>query len=128
MDALLSVSIARNGGAPELVSANMWIAAVLVETMALRAAHGSARGDLDAVAAAIEAAIGPGTFHQEGRAPFESLRQRVKLSAARSTDDTADLGRLVQRIRALLAKTVEQGYTEQEAVAAAEKVAELLDR
>jgi hypothetical protein len=128
MDALLSVSIARNGGAPELASAYTRIAAVLVETMALRAAHGSARGDLDAVAAAIEAAIARGTFHQEGRALFESLRERVKLSAARPTGDTADLDRLVQRIRALRAKTVEQGCTEQEALAAAEKVAELLDR
>jgi hypothetical protein len=36
--------------------------------------------------------------------------------------------RLVQRIQALRAKTVEQGCTEQEALAAAEKVAELLDR
>jgi Protein of unknown function (DUF2786) len=128
MDALLSVSIARNGGAPELASAYTRIAAVLVETMALRAAHGSSRGDLDAVAAAIEAAIARGTFRQEGRALFESLRERVKLSAARPTGDTADLDRLMQRIRALRAKTVEQGCTEQEALAAAEKVAELLDR
>ena len=87
LDTLLSVSIARNGGAPELASAYTRIAAVLVETMALRAAHGSARGDLDAVAAAIEAAIARGTFHQEGRALFESLRERVKLSAARPKDD-----------------------------------------
>src|SRR3712207_9512789 len=35
---------------------------------------------------------------------------------------------LVQRIQAWRAKTVEQGCTEQEALAAAEKVAELLDR
>ncbi|OAN51601.1 hypothetical protein A6A05_01645 [Magnetospirillum moscoviense] len=40
----------------------------------------------------------------------------------------ADLDRLIQRIQALRAKTVDQGCTEQEALAAAEKVAELLDR
>jgi hypothetical protein len=128
MDALLSVGIARNGGAPGLASAYTRIAAVLIETMALRAAHGSGRGNLDAVAAAIDAAIARGSFHREGRHLFDSLRERVKLSAARPTDDTADLDRLVQRIRALRAKTVEQGCTEQEALAAAEKVAELLDR
>jgi hypothetical protein len=128
MEVLLSVSIARNGGAPELASAYTRIAAVLIETMALRAAHGSARADLDAVAAAIDAAIARGTFHREGRNLFGSLRERVKLAAGRSTDDTTDLDRLVQRIRALRAKTVEQGCTEQEALAAAEKVAELLDR
>lgn len=41
---------------------------------------------------------------------------------------TAELDRLVTRLQALRAKTVEQGCTEQEALAAAEKVAELLDR
>jgi hypothetical protein len=128
MDALLSVSIARNGGEPELATAYTRIAAVLVETMALRSAHGSARGNLDAVAAALDAAIARGTFDREGRNLFESLWERVKLSAARPKDDTADLDRLVQRIRALRAKTVEQGCTEHEALAAAEKVAELLDR
>jgi hypothetical protein len=128
METLLSVKIARDGEAPELAIAYTRIAAVLVETMALRAAHGSARGNLDAVAAAIDAGIARGTFHQEGRYLFESLRERVKLSAARPTHDTDDLDRLVQRIRALRAKTVEQGCTEQEALTAAEKVAELLDR
>jgi hypothetical protein len=96
--------------------------------MALRAAHGSGRANLDAVAAAMDAAIAGGTFPREGRSLFDPLRERVKLSAARPAEDTADLDRLVQRIRALRAKTVEQGCTEQEALAAAEKVAELLDR
>jgi hypothetical protein len=128
MDALLSVGIARNGGAPELASAYTRIAAVVIETMALRAAHGSGRGNLDAVAAAIDAGIARGSYPREGRHLFDSLRERVKLSAARPTDEPTDLDRLVQRIRALRAKTVEQGCTEQEALAAAEKVAELLDR
>ncbi len=128
MDALLSVGIARNGGAPDLASAYTRIAAVLIETMALRSAHGSGRGNLDAVAAAIDAGIAGGSFPPEGRHVFDSLRERVKLSAARPSDDATDLDRLVQRIRALRAKTVEQGCTEQEALAAAEKVAELLDR
>lgn len=128
MDALRSVGIARNGGAPELASAYTRIAAVVMETMALRAAHGSGRGNLDAVAAAIDAGIARGTYPREGRHLFDSLRERVKLSAARPSDDATDLDRLVQRIRALRAKTVEQGCTEQEALAAAEKVAELLDR
>ena len=128
MDALLSVSIARNGGAPELASAYTRIAAVLIETMALRAAHGSGRGNLEAVAAAIDAGIARGSYPREGRHLFNSLRERVKLSTARPAEEATDLDRLVQRIRALRAKTVEQGCTEQEALAAAEKVAELLDR
>ena len=39
-----------------------------------------------------------------------------------------DLARVIQRIQALRAKTVDQGCTEQEALASANKVAELLDR
>jgi Protein of unknown function (DUF2786) len=128
LDALVSVSIARDGGAPKLANAYGRIAAVLVETMALRAAHGSARADLDIAAAAINAAVARGDFPPETRSLFEALRERVGLSTGRGTSDTADLDRLVQRIRALRAKTVEQGCTEQEALAAAEKVAELLDR
>ena len=128
LDALVSVSIARDGGAPKLANAYGRIASVLVETMALRAAHGSARADLDTAAAAIKAAVARGDFPPETRSLFEALRERVGLSTGRGTSDTADLDRLVQRIRALRAKTVEQGCTEQEALAAAEKVAELLDR
>jgi Protein of unknown function (DUF2786) len=128
LDALVSVSIARDGGAPKLANAYGRIASVLVETMALRAAHGSARADLDTAAAAINTAVARGDFPPETRSLFEALRERVGLSTGRGTSDTADLDRLVQRIRALRAKTVEQGCTEQEALAAAEKVAELLDR
>ena len=62
LDALVSVSIARDGGAPKLANAYGRIAAVLVETMALRAAHGSARADLDTAAAAIKAAVTRGDF------------------------------------------------------------------
>jgi hypothetical protein len=128
LDALVSVSIARDGGAPKLANAYGRIASVLVETMALRAAHGSARADLDTAAAAIKAAVARGDFPPETKSLFEALRERVGLRTGRSTSETADLDRLVQRIRALRAKTVEQGCTEQEALAAAEKVAELLDR
>ncbi len=128
LDALISVSIAREGGAPKLANAYGRIASVMVETMALRAAHGSAREDLDVVAAEIKAAIARGDFPPETRSLFDALRERVGLSANRGTGDSGDLDRLVQRIRALRAKTVEQGCTEQEALAAAEKVAALLDR
>jgi hypothetical protein len=128
LDALVSISIARDGRAPKLANAYGRIASVMVETMALRALHGSAREDLDTVAAEIKAAIARGDFPAETKSLFEALRKRVGPAAGRGTGDTADIDRLVQRIQALRAKTVEQGCTEQEALAAAEKVAELLDR
>lgn len=128
LDALVSVSIARDGRAAKLANAYGRIAFFMVETMALRALHGSVREDLDTVGAEIKSAIERGDFPAETRSLFEALRKRVGPAAGRGTGDTADLDRLVQRIQALRAKTVEQGCTEQEALAAAEKVAELLDR
>ena len=59
------------------------------------------------------------------RTLFEMLR--AKLAGGRLDKDPT-LDRLVQRIQGLRAKTVAHGCTEQEALAAAEKVAELLDR
>ena len=47
---------------------------------------------------------------------------------ADTSSRNADLDRLKSRIQALRAKTIENGCTEQEAMAAAAKVAELLDR
>jgi hypothetical protein len=128
MAALLCVGIARAGGAPKLASAYTRIAAAILETIVLRAATGSPRWNLDAIAAAMDAMIVQGTFTREARALFDSLRERATVKAARPAAGTADLDRLVQRIRALRSKTVEQGCTEQEALAAAEKVTELLDR
>jgi len=128
LDALVSVSIARDGRAPKLANAYGRIASVMVETMALRASHGSVREDLETVAVEIKAAIERGDFPAETRSLFEALRKRVGPASGRGTGDSADTDRLVQRIQALRAKTVEQGCTEQEALAAAEKVAELLDR
>jgi hypothetical protein len=67
------------------------------------------------------------------RARFGDLRRRAgasgsgaRLGAAKLGD--ANLDRLLQVIRGLRAKTVDQGCTEAEAMAAAAKVAELLDR
>jgi Protein of unknown function (DUF2786) len=61
---------------------------------------------------------------------FEEVRRRVRVSglgrASRPAD--ADLDRVLARIQALRAKTVDRGCTEEEAIAAARKVAELLDR
>jgi hypothetical protein len=59
------------------------------------------------------------------RGVFQAVRARLpRLSGP----ENAELEKLMQRIQALRAKTVAQGCTEQEALAAAEKVAELLDR
>ena len=128
VNALVSVIIAQDGGAKRLAEAYRRIAVVLVETMAVREAHGVGRKELDAVAATLDAAIARGDYPSAARDLLNTLRERARLAAGRPASANGDLDRLVQRIRGLREKTVEQGCTEQEALAAAEKVAELLDR
>lgn len=98
---------------------------VLLETVHLRAGNGMDRSSLDMIAAAIDHQIAHKTMPAETRPLFDRLRPR---QATTTAGGDAALDRLVQRIQGLRAKTVEQGCTEQEAMAAAEKVAELLDR
>ena len=128
LNALISVSIARDGGAKRLAEAYRRIAAALIEFMAAREAYGSARFSLDRAAAEVDAAIKRGQCGFATKALFNDLRERARLAVGKAPGAIGDLDKLVQRIRALREKTVEQGCTEQEAMAAAEKVAELLDR
>lgn len=126
---LISVLIARDAGEARLAAAYRRIAAAIIEFLTMRAAHGSLRFGLDETAAEIDAAIGRGQCGFETKALFNELRERARLAAARKPGAAGgDLDKLVQRIQALRAKTVEHGCTEEEALAAAEKVAELLDR
>ena len=128
LNALISVSIARDGGVQRLAEAYRRIAAALIEFMAAREAYGSSRFSLDRAAAEVDAAIKLGRCGFATKALFNELRERARLAVGRTQGASGDLDKLVQRIRGLREKTVEQGCTEQEAIAAAEKVAELLDR
>ncbi len=128
LNALISVSIARDGKAKRLADAYRRIAAVIIEFMAAREAFGSSRFSLDHAAAEVDAAVARGRCRFETKALFNELRERARLAVGGKSGANGDLDKLMQRIRALREKTVEQGCTEQEAMAAAEKVAELLDR
>jgi hypothetical protein len=130
VDALISVFIAGNAGVKRLAAAYRRIATEIVAFMALREAFGSARFSLDRVAIDVEMAIAQGRCLPNVRDLFAELRTQARARNAAKSSAAApnDLDKLMQRIRALREKTVEQGCTEQEALAAAEKVAELLDR
>ncbi len=128
INALISVGIARHGGAKRLAEAYRRIAGVLIEFMAVREAYGSSRFSLDGAAAELDAAVKRGRCGFDTKALFNDLRERARLAVGKASGASGDLDKLMQRIRALREKTVEQGCTEQEAMAAAEKVAELLDR
>jgi Protein of unknown function (DUF2786) len=128
--ALISSIAARRGGS-RLADAYSRLASIQMETMQRRAAvgFGADAAPLDRVSAAIERGIAGKRLSSEVRDLFDHLRRLLLVAAggdARSGDE--DLARVVQRIQALRAKTVDQGCTEQEALASANKVAELLDR
>ncbi len=103
-------------------------AAVMIEALQLRAQAGSGldRAPLDRVAEAIAREMSTNGYPRAAADLFRDIR--TALSAARPRQAGDELARVIERIRALRAKTVDQGCTEQEALAAADKVAELLDR
>jgi len=104
------------------------IAVIQLETVHRRFAGGSGLGGLDALAAAMEAGLAAGELPPGTRALFDEVQRRLGTTPSHTGAKDAELERLFGHMQALRAKTVEQGCTEQEALAAAEKVAELLDR
>lgn len=129
VDALLSSIAARRGGKSRLADAYARLASIQMETMHRRAAAGFGGGGtpLDLVSSAIDRGIAGKRLPNEVRSLFDDLR-RLLLATTGAKGGDEDLARVVQRIQALRAKTVDHGCTEQEALASANKVAELLDR
>lgn len=122
--------------APEgLATAFERIAELQMETILqrTRAGMGGDAEALDVAAGAIANHVARGEMKAGARDLFERLRKRWAFSASAAAAGSGpsaavDLDRVIQRIRALRAKTVDRGCTEEEAIAAAAKVAELLDR
>jgi len=132
VSALAGMFLARDAGQAGLAAALERVMLVQIETVLRRERFRSDGLTLDAVEHAIEMQSRTPVLPAEAPQTFRALRQRVaggKTGACSDApaDDVA-LARLMQRIQGLRAKTVAQGCTEQEALAAAEKVAELLDR
>ena len=128
MDMIASAANTRTRGLAALSGAYAEIVGIQLETVHRRHAAGSGVLDLDGVAATVAAEIAAGALPETARAVFSAARQRLGIAPIGSGARPADLDRLIGRVQALRAKTVEQGCTEHEALAAAAKVAELLDR
>lgn len=129
VEALFGATSARDAGRSRLADSFTRIAREMMQTMTLRAAHGSGLGGLEQMPVAIDALLAQHRLRPAVRALFDSLRAGIRVApASQPAHNDAELEKLVQRIRALRAKTVAQGCTEAEALSAAEKVAELLDR
>ena len=125
---LASAANTREHGLPELSAAYGTIALIQLETMQRRAAVGSGSLRMETMSTALDAGIAAGDISPAARAIFDVLRRQLETAFAVGRAPDTELDKLIGRIQALRAKTVEQGCTEHEALAAAEKVAELLDR
>jgi hypothetical protein len=102
---------------------------VIMETLLRREQGGSATSvTLDEISGEIDQNIANGRMPPLARTVFAELRLRLVGGSTRARADDPALERLMARIQGLRAKTVANGCTEQEALAAAEKVAEMLDR
>jgi hypothetical protein len=134
VDALGLFGESEKGGPRELQAAYEEIAALQVETIAKRAKAGVAAANdvFDQVAAEIAGHIARGHMHPASRDLFDRLRRRWTVIGnghiAGAASQMAEIDRVIERIQALRAKTVDHGCTEAEAMAAAAKVSELLDR
>ncbi|MGH7068692.1 MAG: DUF7168 domain-containing protein [Acetobacteraceae bacterium] len=129
VDALAASAVARECRHERLAHSYARLAEIQIEVIQRRTLAGLAGPTLATVSAAIAQAIVAGDVPPTVRPLFEDLRRQVRFVAETHTAATdAEEQRLIQRIQGLRAKTVAQGCTEQEALAAAEKVGELLDR
>lgn len=115
----------------KLADAYSRIAYLMAETLDRRIGAGYEQElrSLSDMAPIVERAISESGAPEEIRALFEDLHRRVVAArGAKRSGEDKELARVVQLIRALRAKTVDQGCSEQEALASARKAAELLDR
>ena len=132
-EALARSVVSRQFGGSALAEAFSRLAFIMMETFERRAGAGAGgeQAPFELIAAALDRDISEKRLPPDARVLFEDLRRKLGASArkgANKSEHAAELARVLQRIQALRAKTVEQGCTEQEALASAKKVAELLDR
>ncbi len=127
LEALYKAVLQSNGSHPKMRAVYRQFAEVMIEALHLRALVGSGldRSPLDRLEGLIQVEVASG-FPREAAELFREIRRN--LLAAKPREAGEDLTRVIERIRGLRAKTIDQGCTEQEALAAADKVAELLDR
>jgi hypothetical protein len=128
LNALAAAASAREAREERMAQALERLLLVQLETVLHRERNGVGAINLDALGAAVNDAIATGWLPAATRAYLATLRQRLVGSYKTRKGNDPAMERLVQRIHALRAKTVAQGCTEEEALAAAEKAAELLDR
>ena len=128
LEALFKVTRRGRGGTPAEAAIYRRFAEAQIEALHLRglAGSGADRNPLDSLSQVIDREVGLHGYPREAADLFREIRRVV--TTGKPKHDQEDLTRVIDRIRGLRAKTIDQGCTEQEALAAADKVAELLDR
>ncbi len=127
-EALIATTVARQRGRTRLAEAYERVLELIFDTLGRRRALGQRAPDQ--ILSLVEAALAKGIAARPPLAASRRLLERLKhrTRAAPDADAAPDIDRLRHRIRALRQKTVERGCTEEEALAAAAKVDELLVR
>lgn len=128
LEALFKAVSAPRAGEPRIGMVYRRFAEAMIEALHLRSLAGSGThsAPLDELAGIIASEVAGNGYPRGAADLFHDIRRAS--AAAQPKRDGEDLTRVIERIRALRAKTVDQGCTEEEALAAADKVAELLDR
>jgi hypothetical protein len=132
-EALCGLDTAHKLKMPQHAAAYERVLLIQLETIHRRSSLGIRAGHetLDSLAADVFKDAASGDIPHEASSLFADLCRKAKLAASSRNADNAnrdELERVLGRIQALRSKTVDQGCTEEEALAAATKVAELLDR
>lgn len=127
--ALVSSVELRGMGKTRLADIYRHLALIQMETLHRRSQVGSGEANpLETLRATLENLAASKLYPNAAAALFTELHRRLTLVSGSTKAHAEDLGRIIDRIRGLRAKTIEQGCTEQEALAAAKKVAEMLER
>ena len=129
-ETLLALTLAEESDLSSLKSAYSKLLSLQLETVALRGAAGVA-GPLSSLAdieGLVEQAVADGSLPARARSIYAAACQQLQAAGHHTGRADVDLDKVLARIRALRLKTVDRGCTEEEAVAAAGKVASLLER
>lgn len=127
--ALASSIELKEWGKTRLAEAYRLLARIQMETFQRRAQVGSGDANpLETIRATLQELVANRAYPADALALFVEMSRRLTLVSGGANSRGEDLGRIIDRIRGLRAKTLDQGCTEQEALAAARKVAEMLER
>lgn len=126
---MIAIVGARSAGRDRLAGAWEEIGRLQIETIDRRARISPSALTLEALDSFVARLMATGEIPSSVRQVFIEMRHVVaRPGKDRPADGRADPDALIARIQALRVRTVERGCTEEEALAAAAKVAELLDR